>query len=316
MSRSRRISLIAGALLFVSAAVSVLLLHRIDQSRQSATLQDVLYISSPKTLKRLSLGYDGLLADIYWTRTVQYFGEQHAAGNEHLNLLAPLLEITTVLDPKLTVAYEFGANFLAAKPPNGAGEPQRAIELEKYGIQNNPDDWHLYYDLGFIYYLEFKDYAKAADAFMRGSQVPNAHPFLRVLAAQMAQHGGDIETARMLWTATYRTTHDRDIRANAAAHLRAIQVDQEVAGLEKAVSIYYNQTGRWPSSFPELESAGLIRGKPIDPLGHPYRLRPDGSVEVSDPDSLPFIKSGLPLGYVPPKLPKFLPSDYSDPNAH
>jgi tetratricopeptide (TPR) repeat protein len=309
MSRSRRITFIAGALLLVSAVVSVLLLHRIDQSRQAATLQDVLYMSSPKALKRLSLGYDGLLADIYWTRAVQYFGGGHAAGAEHFELLAPFLEITTTLDPKLTVAYEFGANFLAAKPPNGAGEPQRAIELEKYGIKNNPDDWHLFYDLGFIYSLEFKDYAKAADAFAQGSQVPNAHPFLKVLAAQMAQHGGDTETARMLWTATYRTTDDRDIRANAVAHLRAIQVDQDVAELEKAVSIYYNRMGRWPSSFSELESAGLIRAKPIDPLGHPYRLKPGGSVEVSNPDDLPFIQSGLPLGYVPPKVPKFLPSD-------
>jgi tetratricopeptide (TPR) repeat protein len=309
MSRSRRITLIAGALLFVSAAVSVLLLHRIDQSRQSATLQDVLYLSSPKTLKRLSLGYDGLLADIYWTRAVQYFGGRHAAGAQHFELLAPLLEITTALDPKLTIAYEFGANFLAAKSPNGAGDPKKAIELEQFGIQNNPDDWHLYYNLGFIYYFELKDYAKAADAFARGSQVPNSHPFLKVLAAQMAQRGGDAETARMLWAATYQTAQDGEVRANAAAHLRALRADRDVAELEKAVSIYYNKTGLWPTSFSELESAGLIRGKPIDPLGHPYRLKPDGSVEVSSPDDLPFIQSGLPLGYVPPKKPKFLPTD-------
>jgi len=112
MSRSRGITLVAGALLLVSAIASVLLLRRVDRSREAATLQDVLYISSPKTLKHLSLGYEGLLADIYWTRAVQYFGSGHAAGAEHFELLAPLLEITTGLDPKLTVAYEFGANFL------------------------------------------------------------------------------------------------------------------------------------------------------------------------------------------------------------
>src|SRR5581483_4838096 len=310
MSRSRRITIIAGTLLFVSAAASVLLLRRIDHSREAATLQNVLYISSPKTLKHLSLGYPGLLADIYWTRAVQYFGgQQHAAAAQHYELLAPLLEITTALDPKLTVAYEFGANFLAPAPPNGAGEPKKAIELEKYGIENNPDDWHLYYNLGFIYYLELRKYTEAADAFARGSQVPNAHPFLKILAAQMARRGGDAETARMLWSATYQTTKDHDVRANAAAHLRALRVDHDVAELQKAVSIFYNQTGRWPSSFSELESAGLIRGRPIDPLGRPYQLQPDGSVEVANPDDLPFIQSGLPLGYIPPKLPKFLPSD-------
>ena len=124
------------------------------------------------------------------------------------DLLAPLLEITTALDPHLTVAYEFGANFLAPKPPNGAGQPQRAVELAEFGIRNNPKDWRLYYDLGFIYYMDLKDYAHAADAFGRGSEVPGAHPFLRVMAAQMAQHGGELAMAQMMWATTYQSTQD------------------------------------------------------------------------------------------------------------
>src|ERR1700733_13346172 len=169
MKPSRQITLVAGTLLVVCMFASVLLLQKVDRLRSGATLQEVLYISSPKALKRLSLGYDGLLADIYWTRAVQYFGSKHFAGSQHYDLLAPLLEITTALDPHLTVAYEFGSNFLAPQPPGGAGMPQRAIELAEFGIRNNPDDWHLYYDLGFIYYMDVKDYAKAADAFARGA---------------------------------------------------------------------------------------------------------------------------------------------------
>jgi hypothetical protein len=30
---------------------------------------------------------------------------------------------------------------------------------------------------------------------------------------------------------------------------------------------------------------------------------------VRDPDDLPFITKGTPPGYIPPKTPKFLPSD-------
>jgi hypothetical protein len=125
----------------------------------------------------------------------------------------------------------------------------------------------------------------------------------------MAQHAGDEQMARMLWLATYQSTHDRDIRANAAAHLRALQVDHDVNELEKAAAIYYERIGTWPENFAELESAGLIRGVPLDPQGRPYKLMPGGAVEVSDPDSFPFISSGLPLGYVPPKKPKLLPAD-------
>src|SRR6266581_2535454 len=222
---SRRVTAIAATVLMVTMAASVLLLRQVDQVRTGATLQEVLYISSPKLLKRLSLGYDGLLADVYWTRTVQYYGGMHHTGGGDYALLEPLLNITTQLDPHLIPAYEFGGTFLSAKPPQGAGVPQKAVELVEYGIRSNPEDWHLYYDLGFIYYMDLKDYRGAADAFMRGSQVPNAHPFLRILAAQMAQHGGELETARMLWSSAYQTSHEKNLRANAAAHLRAVQAD-------------------------------------------------------------------------------------------
>ncbi|MFZ0283700.1 MAG: hypothetical protein WAL32_00585 [Terriglobales bacterium] len=308
MKPSRQITLVASALLLACLSASVLLLRQVDRMRSPAALQEVLYISSPKTLKRLSLGYDGLLADVYWTRAVQYFGSKHFAGSQNFDLLAPLLEITTALDPHLTVAYEFGANFLAPKPPNGAGMPERAVQLAEFGIRNNPDDWRLYYDLGFIYYMELKDYQDAADAFARGSQVPNAHPFLRVMAAQMAQHGGELRTAQMMWSTTYQTSQDGNVRANAAAHLRALQVDEDVTNLENLVSAYHAKTGHLPASFSDLQAAGMLREIPVDPLGHTYKLTSDGRVEVRTPDDFPFITKGTPPGYVAPP-PRFLPSD-------
>jgi tetratricopeptide (TPR) repeat protein len=309
MSASRRVTVVFTVLLLSCITGSVLLLRRLDQIRSGATLEEVLYVSSPQALKKMSLGYDGLLADIYWTRAVQYFGQKHQAGARRFDLLAPLLEITTTLDPHLLVAYEYGANFLAPKPPNGGGMPERAIQLEEFGIQNNPDDWRLYYNDGFIHYMELKDYAGAADAFARGARVPNAHPFLAILAGKMAEHAGDRQMARMMWSTTYQTTKDKTVRANAAAHLRALQVDDDVTTLEALTAHYQQQTGRFPASFSDLEAAGWMHGTPVDPLGHTYKLMPDGRVEVRVPDDLPFIQKGTPPGYVPPLAPKFLPSD-------
>jgi len=266
-------------------------------------LPEFLYVSSPKTLKLLSLGYNGLLADVYWTRAVQYFGSKHYAGAQHYDLLAPLLEITTALDPHLTIAYEFGANFLAPQPPNGAGMPQRAIQLAEFGIRNNPSEWHLYYDLGFIYYTELQDYAGAANAFARGSRVEGAHPFLKIMAAQMAQHSGELAMARMMWATTYQTAGEPSVRANAAAHLRALQVDEEVTRLEQLVQKYQDRTGRLPSGMGDLERAGFIRGTPTDPKGHAYELMPDGRIEVQDPEDIYFITKGLPPGALPPQPP-------------
>jgi len=303
MKQRRKVTVVASAFFIVSLVASALLLHRSDQLRPQATLDEVLYLNSPKILKRASLGYDGLLADIYWTRAVQYFGGRHYDHAQSYNLLYPLLDITTHLDPQLVVAYQFGASFLAPAPPGGAGQPEQAIQLMEYGIQNNPDNWKLYYDLGFVYYMNLKDYRKAADAFDRGSKVPNAHPFLRLLAAQMAEHAGEFDTARMMWSATYQNSQDKLIRQNAVEHLRALRVDEDVTRLQAGVTRFGERTGRLPASISELASAERLPGIPVDPDGHSYKLTADGRVEVRVPDDFPFATKGIPPGYKP--QPKF-----------
>src|SRR5437868_11421406 len=135
MTSRGRVTAFAAATLILSMSASILLLHRIDEIRPRASIEDALYINSPKLVKRASLGYDGLMACIYWTRAVQYFGYRHYYSATSYNLLAPLLQITTHLDPRLVVAYEFGSSFLAPAPPHGAGQPQAAIQLMEYGIQ-------------------------------------------------------------------------------------------------------------------------------------------------------------------------------------
>ena len=305
MRSRRRTTVFAAATLLISMAASILLLHRVDEIRPRANIEDVLYISSPKMVKRASLGFDGLMACIYWTRTVQYFGHRHFLRSRSYNELAPLLEITTALDPRMIPAYQFGASFLAPAPPNGAGEPVRAIELLKYGIQHNPDNWHLYYDMGFVYYTELKDYKRAAQVFEQGSRVPDAHPFLKLLAAQMAEHASDYETARMLWTATYESSKESNIRQNAIEHLRSIRVDEEVSRLQEAVTRFEQRNGRIPATLWELAAAEHLRGIPVDPDGNPYVLTFDGQVQVAKPEDFPFITKGIPPDYKPSGPPKF-----------
>ena len=305
MTGSRQVTVVASLVLLFCLAASILSLRQIDQVRSKATLEEVLFVISPKMVKRMSLGYDGLLADIYWTRAVQYFGGHHAGRARDFRLLAPLLEITTTLDPKLLVAYQFGANFLAPKPPNGAGLPQKAIELVHNGINNNPNDWNLYYQLGFVYYMDLKDYARAAEAFAHGSELPGAHPFMKIIAAQMAQHAGDNQMARALWMTTYQSTQDKQIRGNAIAHLRALQVSDDIDALQELVSQYGRKTGVLPRSMTDLVGAGLLRSIPLDPTGRPYRIASDGRLQVQFPDELPFLEKGAPRGYTAPQ-PKHL----------
>jgi hypothetical protein len=296
MNSSRRTSRIATVVLLGSMICAVATLHAIDRLGLQSQAQQTLYVRSPKTLRRMSLGFTGLLADIYWTRAVQYFGYQHNQKSEDFHLLAPLLQVTSELDPRLLPPYELGANFLAPQPPNGAGSPDEALRLLQYGIAHNPDQWRLYYDLGFLYYTEFKDYGKASEAFWAGARLPGTHQFMPVLAARMAQHAGEFETARMLWYTTYQSTNQPDIKYNAVQHLVALRVDEDVTHLEQLVDKYRQQTGYLPAAISDLERAGFIRGTPADPNGKPYKLMSDGRIEVQDPSVILYITKGLPPG--------------------
>lgn len=302
MTRNLQIQASCALLLAVTLTASVMLVRKLDRLRSDEPLQEVLYIPSATVVKRMSLGYSGLLADLYWTRVVQYFGGKHQARAKQYLLLEPLLDITTTLDPKLLPAYEFGSVFLAQKPPEGAGSSAAAARLVEKGIRENPDAWRLYYDLGYIDWLELKDPAKAADAFYRGSLVPGAHPWMRVMAAALSAHAGETETAIYMWTNILNSTSDPNLRINAQQRLLCLRVDSDVKLLQDAADRFTKEKGRPPVDWGELISAGLLQRTPIDPKGNAYRLR-DGRVEVAQPDLFPFITRGLPPGTEPGDLP-------------
>ena len=95
-----------------------------------AVSADQLYVTSGCAVRRLSLGYTALAADLYWIRALQYYGGlrlQHARPGAKKNgemdstrtarsdgsdyeLLYPLLDMTTSLDPRFDIAYLFGSH--------------------------------------------------------------------------------------------------------------------------------------------------------------------------------------------------------------
>ncbi|MGZ4829147.1 MAG: tetratricopeptide repeat protein [Candidatus Angelobacter sp.] len=289
--RSNRLATSLCAVLLVAFfAGTVLCRSQVEKLRgKEVTLEEVLYMPSGKSVKRLSLGYSSLLADIYWTRAVQYFGDKLNQRSMRYDLLYPLLDITTDLDPHLIVAYEFGSLFLSQPPPDGAGQPEKAVALVEKGIRENPSYWRLYFTLGFIHYLDRRDYKAAGAAFLKGSEVPGALPWMKVMAARMAEHGDDRSTAVYLWKAVYDTSIDPQVKETAVQHLTSLRAEADIEQLEERVKIYRERTGALPSRWLDMVRAGLLPGLPQDPNGAEYKLLPDGTVDVQDPTKYRFI---------------------------
>jgi hypothetical protein len=280
--RARWTAIIAVPLLFAAIAG---LQMRIDSKATSITrAQQELLLRSPSAIKKMSLGYDSLLADIYWTRAVQYYGARFATKGATFGLLWPLLDITTTLDPKMIVAYRFGAVFLSENGAGGAARPDLAVELVKRGIAANPDEWRLNMDLGFLYYWRLRDYQRSASAFLDGSKKHNAPAWMKIMAARVAQKGGSIETSRMIWSQIYESNQDPKIRERAYQTLRGLKAEEDEMELDQLADEYQKRFGRRPTSLNELRSAGLVSGIPVDPDGYPYVFGSDGKTAL-DPAS-------------------------------
>jgi hypothetical protein len=271
------------SIVFVAGFAGIWRLQRTIDAQRDASHQekDDLVLRSGPMLKAISLEYAPLMADLYWTRVVQYYGDKNVRHDTNFELLWPLLDVTTTLDPNLLVAYRFGSMFLSEGPPSGAGRPDLAIELIYRGIHANPEYWRFYEDLGFIYYFELKDYQKASAAFLEGSTNPAALVWMKVLAAKVSEQGENSDTSAFLWNEIYSSTSDPQMKQNAQTHLQLLKVDADCKQLNRIAAEYEKRAGRPAKSLHELEIAGLLPRVAVDPLGFPYVLDADGRAQLN-----------------------------------
>lgn len=279
---------LAGATIAALLAAVVGLQAAREGRKQLGTVDDsILYLRSPAVLRRVALSYDALLADVYWLRTVQHYGRTKLSSdpNKRYDLLYPLLDLTTSLDPRFNVAYRFGAIFLAEPFPGGPGRPDQAIALLRKGLREQPQKWEFAEDIGFTYYWWLHEYEEAAKWFKYASTLPGAPNWIAPLAAVTLAQGGNRESSRQLWQEVQRGAEVGWLK-NAAGH-RLMQLDamDQIDQLRDLVAAYTRRVGRPPAGWRDLVLAGWLRGIPVDPTGSPYQLRAD-TVEVGlDPQS-------------------------------
>ncbi len=190
-----------GGLALAAVAVSSVVLQARDrQYPPQPAVDDILYVTDGSTVAHLALGFDSVLADLYWIRAVQHYGRERRSltYEGRYRLLHPLIEVTTTLDPHFATAYQFGALFLAEPLPGGAGRLDLGLALLEKGLRADPHRWQYAQYLGFLHYWHGHDRAEAARQIERAAAMPGAPIWLKPLAAAMFIEGGDREAARLI----------------------------------------------------------------------------------------------------------------------
>jgi tetratricopeptide (TPR) repeat protein len=283
----------------------VLLARWMDNHRSDVQTQfneEPLYLNGA-TAKHVSLAFNGLAADWYWMRSLQYVGrkivnfEDTHEGNFYLSnlssldmrLLPSLLRVSTTLDPQFMAPYEYGALIL---PELNQDE---AIALLDYGIAANPSSWRLYQHLGYIYWQRH-DYQKASEVYATGAKLPDAPAWMTAMSARMKAEGGSRDAAREMYRHLSEASSDEAVKDMVTKQIMRLDSLDERDAIRKLLSDYATREGRCASSWRELTAAlraaklrvDAATGAPLDPSDTPYRLVKNGcDVDLDENTKVP-----------------------------
>ena len=290
MTRPSRSAIVSGIVmaLLLTGVVGLQAVREQRQALLSPAEADgsLLYVSSPKVVSKAALSYQSLVADIYWVRALQHFGRTRLAGpgRQKYELLFPLLDLTTSLDPRFNIAYRFGSIFLAEAPPGGPGRPDLAIALLEKGLAAQPLRWEFAQDIGFVHYRQ-RDYVAAADWFGKAAAIAGAPAWLQPLEAVTRTRGGDRATARRLWSELLKGSDEDWTRRESTRRLRQLDALDTIDRVSRVVVLYQQRTGKLPETWADLIRSGYLPGVPLDPEERPMVLSPYWGTITLDPNS-------------------------------
>ena len=229
-----------------------------------------------KVVHVLSLGFERLVADLFWIRTVYYVGDEQvsAAG---WPAAEPLANLVTDTDPHFDSAYVVMASVL-----NGLRkDPDAAIRLLEKGAAISKY-WRIHFLLGFQYFMEKEDYVRGAQCLERAIAL-GGPPYLQFLVSRLYADAGDPTTAMQFIALRLRNEETPQVREELEKRYSDLWINRDLALIDDAITSYTEKFHRAPKDVPALVAAGLLPSLPRDPKGGAYAIGPGGKARTDLP---------------------------------
>ncbi len=146
---------------------------------------------SREALASALMGFREVAAGLLWIKIEDYF---HSGEHEKI---FPLIRVITWLDPHFMEAYSSGAWQLAWNSMDWRLIPS-AEQFLLEGIQNNPEKYELYADMGWLYYDKVRDYEKAIEWYKKATALP-CPPAIKRMLAHSYERAGKVDEAIKVW---------------------------------------------------------------------------------------------------------------------
>jgi hypothetical protein len=203
----------------ITLFIGSFLVHRKLDKFQSPlkTIAVYMYIPSGDFLKHFTFGFNQVIADYFWIKTVGYFGE-HLMSDRHYPWLYHMLDLVTTLDPQFIWPYYFGGITLSLE----AQQVEQSNLILKKAIHYYPYNWHFLFFLGFNYWYHDNNLLQAATYLKRAAMQPNAPRYLKTFPARLYSEAGQKDAAIQFLLEMKKNTQDIQMRAEIEKRIEEI----------------------------------------------------------------------------------------------
>lgn len=153
---------------------------------------------SPEQLLVVVAGFREFMAGLLWVRADGFFH----SGN--YDAVLPVLRLVTWLDPHnldvyATGAWHMGYNFTDEAQRSDRRYIPLALKFLDEGIENNPNVWDLYFEMGWMYYHKIQDPVSAVEWLKKANEFPGMIPARRHMLAHAQFKAGMFNDSVVTW---------------------------------------------------------------------------------------------------------------------
>ena len=267
------IKLLLIAVLLAGSIAAERELQRIERSDPLG--RKLLYLPSAEMLDLVSLGNEGLVADLFYLWSIQYYSKYQP--HERFLYLETVYDLITDLDPLYHDAYRVGALIMQLPVTDEETNKRAVIRLLDKALSNLPEDNQLAEAAAWDMYIRYRDTGEALRYLKLAVDIPGSpHRLKRLLTAWSEDE--------QEWSFSDALAYWMEVRAEAESdydvavcekQIYRLQASRDEAALDAVLQNWKLRHGICAGSWREITDAGWLGEVPVDYFGEEYRISPD-----------------------------------------
>lgn len=235
----------------------------------------LLYLPSAEMLRLTSLGNAGLVADVLYLWSIQYYSKYQP--HERFLYLETIYQLITDLDPLYHDAYRVGALIMQLPTIDDETYKEGVIRLFDKALRNMPENHEIAEAAAWDMYIRYRDKAEALRYLKVAAEIPGSpHRLKRFLAVWSEdEEEWSFENAIGYWMEVREGAETEYDRAVCEKQIYRLVASRDEELLNPMLGEWMVRQGRCPESWDVLVGVGLLHEPPTDYFGHRYRILPE-----------------------------------------